>query len=105
MTLTEATTETLLRASVRATKESVYFLNSSTFQPTASITYPVISTYGVLSVKEYTLDWFTHNIQYSNSTSKLLSSLVDGSALSVSDGSYYPVQQVDFYGWIIASSD
>ena len=45
------------------------------------------------------------NITHSISTSKLLTSLLDGTALAVSDGSFFPVQKFGSCGWIISSPD
>ena len=105
MTLTEAPTEALLRASVKVTKVSVYLLNSSAPQPPISTSHLVLHTYGAIVIEETSLDWCMNNITHSTSTSKLHTSLLDNSALPVSDGSYFPVQQVGSCGWIISSSD
>ena len=93
MTLTEAPTEALLRASVKVTKVSVYLLNSSAPQPPISTSHLVLHTYGAIVIREPSLDWFMNNITHYTSTSKLHTSLLDGSTLAVSDGSYFSVQR------------
>ena len=51
------------------------------------------------------IDWCFNNLEASDSTALLKSSLLSGKALAVSDGSFYPIQQVGACAWIIASSD
>ena len=46
-----------------------------------------------------------HRLNSSSTTSKLLASLLDRTALGVSDGSYFPHKQVGSCAWIIACSD
>ena len=71
----------------------------------ASIEDEEINTYDVVSFTKPPLDWFMHRIQSTRCTSKLLTSLLNGSALAVSDGSYFPNERVGACAWIISSSD
>ena len=105
MTLHSAPVDELLRASVKETKHAIQLLNSSTVQQTYTTNHPEVHTYADLNIHWPPLDWFMKNITHSKCTSKLNKSLHDGSALAVSDGSYYPVQQVGSCGWIISSAD
>ena len=45
------------------------------------------------------------HIKYSTYTSKLQTDLLNGTAIAVSDGSFYPIEKVGSCGWILASSD
>ena len=51
------------------------------------------------------IDCFFNHLEAADSTSLLKSSLLSGNALAVSDGSFYPIQQVGLCAWIIAFSD
>ena len=46
-----------------------------------------------------------HKIQSTKCTTKLLTSLSNGSALAVSDSSYFSNERVGACAWIISSSD
>ena len=46
-----------------------------------------------------------HRLNSSSTTSKLLASLLDGTAIGVSDGYYFTHEQVGSCAWIIACSD
>ena len=46
-----------------------------------------------------------HRLNSSPTTSKVLTSLVNGTALGISDGSYFPQGQIGSCSWILASSD
>ena len=45
-----------------------------------------------------------HKIQSTKCTTKLITSLLNGSALAVSNGSYFPNERVGTCAWIISSS-
>ena len=45
------------------------------------------------------------HLNWSTSTSKKMRSILNGSVIAVSDGSYYPRYEVGACAWVIASSD
>ena len=49
--------------------------------------------------------WFCTTLQASNTTSLLLQDLLNGTAVGVSDGSFFPEEEVGACGWIISSHD
>ena len=48
---------------------------------------------------------FFHNLSYSNTLDKLYNCVLTGTALEVSDGSYFPTHKLGGCGWIISSPD
>ena len=85
--------------------DSIRHLNTSSPSNGSSQEAEDVTTFDVVSISAPKVDWFMHRLNSSPSTSKLLSSLVDGSALGVSDGSYFPHEQIGSCAWILSSSD
>ena len=52
-----------------------------------------------------TIDWFMHHIKSLVSTSSLYKDLLNGNAIAVSDGSFYPLEKIGSHGWIVSTSD
>ena len=50
-------------------------------------------------------DWFMHNIESFPTTHLLKESIIEGSALTVSDGSYFPLTKTGTCAWIISTPD
>ena len=80
-------------------------VTSYSSQPVDIIPPPSLSHYGVIACHIPKLSWFSHHIEHSPSTSSLLHHIVNGSALGVSDGSFYPDVRLGACAWIVASPD
>ena len=105
LVLHEAPNEPLSRASVCHSTNAICILNSSTINFNIPPIQKDFHTYDAITIEWPDLDWFMDNISHTTSTTKLLASILDGSALAVSDGSFYPIQKVGSCGWIISSDD
>ena len=48
------------------------------------------------------IDWFMKDIKSSTNTYHLRDSIINGTALVVSDGSFLPINRIDACAWIVA---
>ena len=102
LTLDERPHLQLHRASVNSNDQSWLLSNIDTGPPHTrdnSIT-EYIGAVPFIRPKE---DWFLHNLQHSASTDLLWDHLLQGSAVAVSDGSYYPDDSVGACAWKLAT--
>ena len=51
------------------------------------------------------IDWFNSYISFTANTSTLRQHIIAGTALAVSDGSYYPNEEVGACAWTISTPD
>ena len=105
MIFNEFPENTHYRASIHMAADSIRLLNTSSPTNDSSQEEEEVTSFDVVSISAPKVNWFMHRLKSSDTTSKLLSSLIDGSALGVSDGSYFPQEQVGSCAWILASSD
>ena len=56
-------------------------------------------------MKNSKLDWFKSHISRSECTNTLKSCILNGSVLVVSDGLYYPIDEVRICAWKISTPD
>lgn len=64
---------------------------------------PPTATIGDLTFSDFTDNPFFNNLSFSDSTSKLLLSILNGSAIAASDGSYFPAAKVASDAWIVSA--
>ena len=64
-----------------------------------------IITFDAIQLSEPKVDWFNNSINSSSTTNYLKECLINGTTVGVSDGSYFPIQEVGECGWIIATPD
>ena len=95
----------LCKASISHMGDRIYLLNTSNMISTTSNDTGLHATYDEITTSPPSVDWFMNYISHSSSTGQLLSSLQNGTAVAVSDGSYYPDTQIGSCGWIIASTN
>ena len=97
--------ETLYRASVQYKGTTIRLLNTSLFSDAHIEEEQEKDRFDAITISQPSIDWFMHHIEHSKTTSKLLSSLKEGSAISVSVGSYFPLHQVESCRWIVSTSN
>ena len=56
-------------------------------------------TFDAIQLSEPKVDWFNTIITSSNTTGYLKEYLINGTAVGVSDGSYFPIQEVGACKW------
>ena len=92
----------LHRASVTSTNRSWILFNTDTscpnLRPTNNPEY-----IGAIPFLRPTEDWFLHNLQHSHDTDILWANILQGTALAISDGSFYPDESVGACAWKIAT--
>ena len=94
----------LLRATVK--ENSTYILVISTSDRPPSIRTTTDSfTFGSILLHSSNIDWFNTSLSSSPSTDHLLAHLLLGTAVAVSDGSYFPTNKVGACAWIISIPD
>ena len=101
--LHEEPTTSLCKASISHMGDRIYLLSASSLDLTTPDVTRLYATYDAITTSHPPVDWFMNYISHSHSTDQLLSSLQNGTAIAVSDGSYYPDSQIGSCGWIIAS--
>ena len=95
----------LLRATVQLTKHCIFVISTSHRTP-PNITPPQdMLTFGSISIEPPSISWFMDNISSSNTTDHLLTHLLQGTAIAVSDGSYFPLHKVGACAWIVSTPD
>ena len=66
--------------------------------------HPIL-TFDAISIRQPSILWFHRHLESSPRTDILLRHLLAGTALTVSDGSYFPDEDVGACAWIIATPD
>lgn len=66
-------------------------------EPTTSLGSIIISTLKI--------DWFMKDVQTSTTTIHLRDSIINGTAIAVRDGSFFPLEKVGSCAWIVSSPD
>jgi hypothetical protein len=102
MDLTDRPTQLLLRASVRCVNNSWVLLNTS-INTSYSIrdSQPQVDHIGCIPYIRPQEDWFLQQLSSSATTDDLWTCILQGNALMVSDGSYYPHEEVGACAWKI----
>ena len=96
----------LQRASVTGTVHAWTVINTSTRFRLIDESYRGAPTsLGDISFKPQRLKWFMSHLSSSPRTDRLLYHLLHGTALAVSDGSYFPLHKVGACAWVIATPD
>ena len=80
-------------------------ISTSLSQPHEPLSTPQTLHFGSLCLNPPKIDWFMKHIIFSPSTSSLLQHQIQGTALGVSDGSFYPEHNVGACSWILATPD
>ena len=86
-------------------RNSIILLNAYSINNDATQDDAEIIQYDAVSFHQPKINWFMDRVQSSIQTTKLHNSLMEGSALAISDGSFFPIERVGACPWIIASSD
>ena len=105
MELNEAPSGTLSRASIRSNKTHISVLNTSIWSDILSTVDEVYYTFDTITLREPSIKWFMSRLKWSESTSKLRESIVNGSVVAVSDGYYFPRYEAGACTWIIVTPD
>ena len=95
----------LLRASVSSTTHALIVTSTSSRVSHNLQHENDLLFFGNIQVKVPQLEWFMDNISYSSSTDHLLYHILQGSALCVSDGSYFPHNKLGSCAWSISTPD
>ena len=103
--LSEPPTSDLIRASTKTFPDRFMLISTSLSQPHEPLSTPQTLHFGSLCLIPPKIDWFMKHIIFSPSTSSLLQHLIQGTALGVSDGSFYPEHNVGACSWILATPD
>ena len=61
--------------------------------------------FDAIELSEPDVIWFNTHLTSPATTSRLGACLIDGTAVGVSDDSYFPIEEVGICGWIIATPD
>ena len=97
----------LLRATVQFYQNKIQVLKSCEAPPTTVPipNFPSHRTFDSISTGKPKINWFMDNLSSSPSTLNLLHHLLSGTALAVSDGSFFPDTYTGAAAWIVASPD
>ena len=96
---------TVLRATVRELRDT-WILTNTHFEHTIQQDNRTPEfTFDAIQVAKPKLDWFFQHFDSSCSTSNLLAHIIAGTAIAVSDGSFYEEYNIGACGWIIATPD
>lgn len=95
----------LKRASIQDNKTFITVINTLLGPNNTGIAQATYYVFDVIHLKEPKLKWFMFHLKWSVSTSKLMRSIINGSVIAVSDGSYYPRYNVGACAWVITLSD
>ena len=94
----------LIRVSIQLTERFITISNTA-IRPSAAPHQDDIIAFDAIELSQPTVNWFNTNMTSSASTKHLKECLMNGTALCVSDGSYFPIQEVGACGWIISTPD
>ena len=94
----------LLRTSVAITPHNITTVSFST-RTLSNLYHENILHFGNLQVKYPKLDWFMEDLISSKSTDRLLYHILQGSAIGVSDGSFFPNEKLGSCAWILSTPD
>ena len=94
----------LLRTSVAITPHNITTVSFST-RTLSNLYHENILHFGNLQVKYPKLDWFMEDLISSKSTDRLLYHKLQGSAIGVSDGSFFPNEKLGSCAWILSTPD
>ena len=100
--LDERPTMPLLRASVSSNQRAWLLLNHGAANYTLRPQTPT-AFLGVIPYRPPKETWFMHNLQHSDSTDILWKHILAGTAITVSDGSFFPDEQVGACAWKVAT--
>ena len=97
--------DNLLRSSVAKQRGGWFLKNYSRKHETHHKDQERMFTIGKLSFRYPQINWFLSHLSSSRNTELLLDSIKNGKALAVSDGSFFPLEEVSSCAWIIATPD
>ena len=95
----------LFRTTVSITPHTLVVTSTSTRNSSNPTHDSNFLHFGRIQVKKPTIDWFMNNISSSTSTNLLFKHILKGSAIGVSDGSYFPFEKLGSCAWILATPD
>ena len=101
----EAPSTNLLRASVKLTNHTISVTATSSRMQHDLIMENDILSFGHLQIKKPSMNWFLQSLSASPSTDQLITHLLQGTAVGVSDGSFFPRQKVGSCAWTISTPD
>ena len=98
--------ETLLRASVKGSVHAWTIIGTSDSVRIQEVSYRgAPRSLGAVTFHPPKLKWFMSYLSSSPRTDRLLHHLLHGTALAVSDGSYFPIHKVGACAWVVATPD
>ena len=80
-------------------------LNKWASRDASKVAKDTIIRMDTITMKNTNLDWFNSLLSFSDSTSILKTYITHGTELAVSDGSYYPTEEVGACAWTIYTLD
>ena len=95
----------LLRTTVSITPHSIVLVCSSprtVLNPTRDTN---VLHFGQIQVETPKINWFMDNLSCSTSTNQLLCHILQGSAIAVSDGSFFPNDKIGSCAWVVSTPD
>ena len=95
----------LLRTTVSITSHSIVTVSLSARTVSNPNRPDSILHFGHIQVETPKLNWFMSNLTTSNSTDQLLCHILQGSAIGVSDGSFFPNEKVGSCAWVLSTPD
>ena len=95
----------VLRASIVKQNNGISLLNSSSISAQTIETIDLEYRFDAISLLPPPIPWFNNHIHATTSTSLLKDSILTGTAIAVSDGSFFPLQKVGSCAWVISSPD
>ena len=104
--LNDRPAETLLRASVKGSVHAWTVISTSDNVRIREVSYRgAPRSLGAVTFQPPKLKWFMSHLSSSPRTDRLLHHLLHGTALAVSDGSYFPIHKVGACAWVVATPD
>ena len=95
----------VLRASITKRANGISLLHSSSSSSQISLPTDLEHIFDAISLLPPQIPWFTKHMHATSSTVLLKESILAGTAIAVSDGSFFPLQKVGSCAWVVSSPD
>jgi hypothetical protein len=106
LTLVTRPAQHLLRATVKESRATwILLCTNDTSSLRQDIEIPDTTYLDIISIHQPSIKWFHKHLESSQYTSSLRQHLFNGTAIAVSDGSYFPIEDVGACAWIISTPD
>jgi hypothetical protein len=99
-------TQSLLRATVKESRNTwILLCTNNTSILRQNINIATTTTFDTITIQQPSIRWFHKYLESTPQTHILRQHLLEGTAIAVSDGSYFPDEDVGACAWIIATPD